>query len=151
MPGDILTNRKALRDYFILEQFEAGLELHGTEVKSIRAGHVNFADSFARVEGTQIFLHGLSILPYEKASHTQHEPLRKRRLLMHRSEIDRLESESERKGLAIIALRLYWKGHRVKVAVGLGRGKQAHDKREGLKQRVEEREAAREVQRFNRS
>jgi SsrA-binding protein len=150
MSPEITTNRKAFRDYHILEKFEAGVELKGTEVKSIRAGLATLQGAFARIQNGQIFLQEASIQPYERASHEQHEPKRPRRLLMHRAEIDRLTGAVEREGLALPVLRLYWKKGRVKAEVGLGKGKHAADKRQDLKKRVETREAERAVSAFNR-
>lgn len=147
--SEIATNRKAPRDYHILDRFEAGIELRGTEVKSIRQGKLNIADAFARVEKGQVWLYNCDIQAYDKASHEQHEPRRTRKLLLHKREIDKLFSYSQQKGLALPVLRLYWKGPRVKVEVGVGRGKTKGDQRQDLKARVENREAAREVARFN--
>lgn len=143
MSAEIVTNRKALRDYHILESFEAGLELKGTEVKSIRAGHVNLQGSFARIEGKQIFLYDSDIQPYLRASHEQHEPKRRRRLLLHRQEILRLAAETEQAGRTLVPLKLYWKKNRIKLQLGLGKGKVAADKRADLKKRVQERETDR--------
>jgi len=150
MSPEITTNRKAFRDYHILEKFEAGVELKGTEVKSIRAGLATLQGAFARIQNGQVFLQEATIQPYERASHEQHEPKRPRRLLMHRAEIDRLTGAVEREGLALPVLRLYWKKGRVKAEVGLGKGKHAADKRQDLKKRVETREAERAVSAFNR-
>lgn len=147
---DIATNRRALHDFHILERFEAGIELKGTEVKSIRAGLVNIQNAFARIERGAPVLYGCDIQPYAKASHEQHEPKRERRLLLHKNEIAKLFDLSSVKGRTIIALRLYWKNGRVKVELGAGKGKEARDKRTDLKDRAEKREAAREVSRFNR-
>ncbi len=148
--SDISLNRKALRDYHILERFEAGLELKGTEVKSVRAGHANINHAFARVEGGQVFLYDVDIPPYERASFEQHEPKRARRLLLHKSEIDRLFGLTQIKGNTLVALRLYWKNSRVKVELGVGKGKEARDKRQDIKKRVSQRETEREIARFNR-
>ena len=150
MSSEITTNRKAFRDYHILEKLEAGVELKGTEVKSLRAGLVSLQGSFARVQNGQIWLHDCSIQPYERASHEQHEVKRPRRLLLHRVEIDRLAIAVEREGLTLPALRLYWKKGRVKAEIGLGKGKHAADKRLDLKKRVETREAERAVSAFNK-
>ena len=151
VPEDISTNRKALREYHIIARVEAGLELRGTEVKSIRAGKANLNDAYARVEpdGNAVLLNA-DIQPYEKASHEQHEPRRTRRLLLHRAEIDKLRGQTAVQGHALVALRLYWKDGRVKVELGLGKGKHAGDKRADLKERVTRRETEREVSRFNR-
>jgi SsrA-binding protein len=143
-------NRKALRDYHILERFEAGIELKGTEVKSIRAGLANVNNGFARVENEQVFLHDVDIQPWAKASHEQHEPKRPRRLLLHRNEIDRLLGLTQVKGHTLVALRMYWKEARVKIELGVGKGKEAGDKRADLKERAVKREVDREVSRFNR-
>lgn len=147
--SEIASNRKAPRDYHILDRYEAGLELRGTEVKSIRQGKINISDAFVRVERGQAWLYNLDIQPYDKASHTQHEPRRTRRLLLHRREIEKLHSYSQQKGLGLPALKMYWKGPRVKVEVGVGKGKTKGDQREDLKRRTEMREAARVVARFN--
>lgn len=151
MSEDIINNRKALREYHILDRYEAGIELRGTEIKSIRAGRANLSDAYVRVDKGQAFLLNADIQPYERASHnTQHLPKRERRLLLHRQEIDKLYGLASIKGHALVALRLYWKGQRVKVEVGVGKGKVASDKRADLKERVTRRETEREVARFNR-
>ncbi len=150
MSQDIARNRKALHDFQIVEKFEAGIELKGTEVKSIRAAHVNLRDAFAQVQGNQLFLVGCDIKPYDSASHEQHLPRRMRRLLMHRREIDRIAVKLNEKGLSMPALRMYWKDRKVKVELGLGRGKDRYDKRETLKKKVQDREARREMARFNK-
>lgn len=150
MSKDIATNRKALHDYHILEKFEAGIELKGTEVKSIREGHVHIRDAFAQVHNGQIFLVGADIKPYASASHEQHLPRRQRRLLMHRREIDKLEMKLNEKGLSLPVLRVYWKDRKVKVEIGIGKGKAQYDKRETLKKKVQTREAQREMSRFNK-
>ena len=150
MSAEISVNRKALRDYHILERFEAGLELKGTEVKSIRAGLANISNAFARIEGTQAFLHDVDIQPYVRASFEQHVPKRIRRLLLHRKEIDRLTGLSQIKGHTLVALRMYWKDARVKVEIGVAKGKEAGDKRQDLKDRATKRETDREVARFNK-
>lgn len=150
MSDDISVNRKALRDYHILERFEAGIELKGTEVKSIRAGFANLNNAFARVEGGQCFLYDADVQPYVKASFSQHEPKRCRRLLLHKKEIDRLHGLTQIKGHTLVALRMYWKGARVKVEVGVAKGKEAADKRQDLKAKASKREVDREVARFNK-
>ena len=149
MGADISLNRKALREYHILERFEAGLELKGTEVKSIRGGLANLNNAFARVENGQVFIYDLDIQPYIRASHEQHVPKRNRRLLLHKSEIDRLFGLTQVQGHTLVALRLYWKDARVKVEIGVGKGKEAHDKRQDLKEKAAKRETSREVARFN--
>ena len=151
MSQEISKNRKAFHDFNIVDKFEAGIELKGTEVKSIREGHVHLRDAFAVVQNGQIFLVGCDIKPYQSASHEQHEPRRPRRLLLHRREINKIEIKLEEKGFSMPALRLYWKEKRVKVELGLGRGKAQYDKRDTLKKKDQDREAKREVARFNRS
>lgn len=150
MSAEITVNRKALRDYHILEKLEAGIELKGTEVKSIRAGFVNLQGSFARIEKRQLFLYDSDIQPYLKASHEQHEAKRPRRLLLHRMEIERLAAELEQAGRTLVALRLYWKKNRVKVELGVGKGKVNSDKRADLKKRVEDRETQRVLADFQK-
>ncbi len=150
MSQEISKNRKAFHDFNIVDKFEAGIELRGTEVKSIREGHVHLRDAFAVVQNGQIFLLGCDIKPYSSASHEQHEPRRPRRLLLHKREINRIEVKLEEKGFSMPALRLYWKEKRVKVELGLGRGKAQYDKRDALKKKTQDREAKREVARFNR-
>jgi SsrA-binding protein len=148
--SDIATNRKAFHEYHILDRFEAGIELKGTEVKSIRAGFVNIGSAFARVDGTQIFLHDADIQPYARASHEQHEAKAVRRLLLHKQEIAKLFALCSVKGHTLVALRMYWKNGRVKLELGVGKGKEARDKRDDLKKRATDRETDREISRFNR-
>lgn len=150
MSAEISVNRKALRDYHILERFEAGMELKGTEVKSIRAGLANINNAFARIENDQAFVYDVDIQPYVRASFEQHEPKRARRLLLHRKEIDRLHGLTQIKGHTLVALRMYWKDARVKLEIGVGKGKEAADKRQDLKERATKRETDREVARFNK-
>lgn len=151
MSGEISNNRKARRDYHISDTYEAGLELKGTEVKSIRAGKSNISDAFARVERGQVFLYGCDIQPWETAGvWYQHESKRPRRLLLNKKEILKLEHASAVKGATLPCLRMYWKGRRVKVEIGVGKGKTHSDQRHDLKKKVELREAQREVSRFNR-
>ena len=150
MGGEIASNRKALRDYHILERLEAGIELKGTEVKSIRAGLANISNAFARVENGEVYLIEADIQPYIRASHEQHEPRRRRRLLLHKKEILRLFGLCSVKGHTLTALRMYWKDSRVKVEIGVGKGKEAHDKREDIKKKATQRETEREMARFNR-
>lgn len=147
--SEISTNRKALRDFHILERYEAGLQLRGTEVKSIRQGKVNISDAFARIDKDQIWLYNCDVQIYDKASHVQHEPRRTRKLLLNKREIHKLISHSLQKGLALPVLKMYWKGSLVKVEIGVGRGKTKGDQRQDIKERTENREAAREVARFN--
>ena len=147
----IASNKKAGRDYEILSRYECGIELRGTEVKSIRAGKVNVADSFARVEKGQLFLYGCDVQPWETAGvWFQHEAKRPRRLLMHKKEILKLEIQQAQKGFALPLLRLYWKNGKVKAEIAAGRGKTHRDQRYDLKARAEMQEARREVVRFNK-
>lgn len=150
MGDDIVTNRKARHNFQIIESFEAGIALKGTEVKSIRAGLANMTSAFARLEKGELFLHGLDIQPYQRASHEQHEAKRPRRLLVHRAELHKLREQVELQGCALPALKLYWKNRNVKVQIGVAKGKKAPDKRQDLKRQVAEREAARTAAAFNR-
>jgi SsrA-binding protein len=149
MSADISVNRKALRDFHVLERLEAGVELKGTEVKSIRSGLANLSNAFARIEEGQVYLYDVDIQPYARASFEQHEPKRRRRLLLNRSEIDRLFGLTQIKGHTLVALRMYWKDARVKIELGVGKGKEKSDQRADLKARVEKRESEREAARFN--
>lgn len=151
MGADIVTNRKALRDFQILETFEAGISLLGTEVKSLRAGRADLLGCYAKVEKRGVVLHDATIQVYEKASHETHDPKRPRVLLLNKVEITRLLDQTTRKGLALPVLRMYWKKGRVKVELGLGKGKNAADQRQDLKKKVEQRETDREVARFKRA
>lgn len=150
MRAESILNRKALRDYHILERYEAGIELKGSEVKSIRGGKANINDAFARIENGQAFLYNADIQPYERASHEIPPPKRVRRLLLHRHEIDKLYGETNVAGRALVALKLYWKNGKLKAELGVAQGKAARDKRADLKKRVTDRETAREIARFNR-
>ena len=136
----IAENRKAFHDFHLLETFEAGLVLLGTEVKAIREGRVNLRDSFARVEGGEVYLYNVNISPYSHRGYADHEPLRRRKLLLHRDEIRKLIGKTVVKGMTLVPVRLYFKGGRVKVAVSLAKGKKEYDKRETLKQREVDRE-----------
>ena len=140
----VATNRKAYHDYFIEEKFEAGIMLQGTEVKSLREGRVNLQDSYASVKGDEIFLHHCHISPYSHGNIMNHEPLRTRKLLLHRKEIDKLLGKTKQQGLTLIPLRIYFsKRGLAKVELGLAKGKKQHDRRESIKTR----EASREVER----
>jgi SsrA-binding protein len=138
--SSIAENRKAFHDFHLLETFEAGLVLLGTEVKAIREGRVNLRDSFARVEGSEVYLYNVNISPYSHRGYADHEPLRRRKLLLHRDEIRKLIGKTVVKGMTLVPVRLYFKGGRVKVAVSLAKGKKEFDKRETLKQREVDRE-----------
>ena len=136
----IAENRKASHDFHLLESFEAGLVLLGTEVKAIREGRVNLRDSFARVEAGEVYLYNVNISPYSHRGYADHEPLRRRKLLLHRNEIRKLIGKTVEKGMTLVPLRLYFKNGRVKVAVSLAKGKKAYDKRETIKRREADRE-----------
>jgi SsrA-binding protein len=138
--SSIAENRKAFHDFHLLETFEAGLVLLGTEVKAIREGRVNLRDSFARVEGNEVYLYNVHISPYSHRGYADHEPLRRRKLLLHRNEIRKLIGKTVVKGMTLVPVRLYFKHGRVKVAVSLAKGKKEFDKRETLKQREVDRE-----------
>jgi len=139
----ITVNRRALRDYQVLERIEAGIELRGTEVKSIRLGHISMIGAYARIEKGEAFLHGLNISPYDHGNQFNHDPERPRRLLLHKLEIRKLQAQAEQKGLALVPLSMQFRRGRVKVEIGVCRGKQSHDKRETIKRRTADREAAR--------
>lgn len=139
----IAENRKARHDYFVEESFEAGIVLVGSEVKSCRVGRVNLRDAYAQVKEGEIFLYNCHISPYEQANRFNHEPLRPRKLLMHRNEIHRLFGQVREKGFALVPLRLYFKKGRVKVELALAKGKKAYDKREDIAARDVKREMAR--------
>ncbi len=141
--ADILNNPKARRDYHILETFEAGIVLHGTEVKSLRAGKGQIADAFARVEKDEVFLYNAHIDEYAQGNRQNHVPKAARKLLLHKSEIRKLFGLSSVKGNALFPLAFYWKDGRVKVALAVGKGKVAFDKREDLKKRDSDREVKR--------
>ena len=134
------TNRKARFDYHIEERFEAGIALTGTEVKSIRGGRANLRDSYADIEGTDVVLRQCHISPYEAGNRFNHDPLRPRRLLLHRAEIRRLLGKVNEKGLTLVPLSLYQKGRHIKVELALARGKKGPDRREEIRRRSVERE-----------
>ena len=136
----IAENRKAFHDFHLLETFEAGIVLLGTEVKAIREGRVNLRDSFARVEDGEVFLYNVNISPYSHRGYADHEPLRRRKLLLHRDEIRKLIGKTVEKGMTLVPTRLYFKNGRVKVAVSLAKGKKDYDKRETIKRREADRE-----------
>ena len=141
----ITDNRKARHEYFILESFEAGIELVGTEVKSIRQGSVNLKDSWCSIDNGELFIRGLHISPYEKGNIFNKDPLRVRKLLMHKKEINKLFGTIKQEGLTLIPLSLYFKDSRVKVQVGLCKGKKLYDKRETAAKRDAMREIDRSV------
>jgi SsrA-binding protein len=133
-------NRKAFHDYHILETFEAGIALLGTEVKGIREGKANLRDSYARVEGAEVWLYNVHINPYSHRGYVDHDPKRRRKLLLHKQEIQKLIGKTVEKGLTLVPTRLYFKNGKIKVALALAKGKQARDKRETIKRREIDRE-----------
>jgi SsrA-binding protein len=147
---DIVTNSKARRDYHILETFEAGIVLHGTEVKALRAGKGQIADSFARVENGEVFLYNAHIDEYSHGNLQNHQPKSTRKLLLHKSEIRKLFELAAVKGNALFPLSFYWKNGKVKVALGVGKGKQQFDKREDLKKRDSDREMKRATMKWSK-
>jgi SsrA-binding protein len=139
-----IVNRKAMHDYFIAAKIECGIALLGSEVKSLRMGRCQLAESFARIERGELILHGCHIDPYEKAA-IGHEPLRQKKLLAHRREIKRLERESEERGTTLVPLAIYFKDGRAKIELGVGRGKHQHDKRQSIKRKEQDREMRRRM------
>ena len=145
----IADNRKAFHEYFVLERFEAGVELFGTEVKSIRAGQVNLKDSFCTVKDGELFARGLHISSYEHGNIFNKDPMRPKRLLMHKREILKLQSRVMQEGVALIPLSLYFKDSRVKVELGLCKGKKLHDKRDSAAERESKRDMERALKERN--
>jgi len=145
----VAQNRKAYHDYFILEKFEAGIELFGTEVKSVRGGNVNLKDAFCAVKDGELFVRGMHISPYEKGNIFNRDPMRPKRLLMHKREILRLYGRVRQDGLALIPLSVYFKDSRVKLELGLAKGKKLHDKRESEAVRDAGREITRRMKERN--
>ena len=142
----VAINRKARHDYFILDTFECGIVLTGTEIKSVRAGNLNLKDSYASLENGELWLLGVHISPYEKGTYYNHEPERDRKLLMHKNEILRLRNKTREKGLTLVPLSVYIKdGKRAKVELGLAKGRTAHDKRDMIADRDAKRTIARAV------
>jgi SsrA-binding protein len=146
----VARNPKATHDYFILETIEAGLVLRGTEVKSLRAGKASIKEAWAQVKQGELWLEGMNITPYEQGNRWNHQPMRTRKLLLHRNEIERLIGAVEREGRTLVPLELYFFKGKAKVALGLAKGKQAHDKRESLKRRIADREMSRAMARQGR-
>ena len=147
---EITSNRKAFHEYFVLERFEAGIELAGTEVKSIRAGNVNLKDAFCTIKDGELFVRGMHISPYEHGNIFNKDPVRPRRLLMHKREIVKLNARIMQDGVALIPLSLYFKDSRVKVELGLCKGKKTYDKREAVAKRDAKREMERAMREKNR-
>lgn len=142
----VARNRKARHEYEVLETFEAGIELKGPEVKSLRASGVSFQDAFARVDQGEVWLHSLHISPYEQANRFNHDPTRPRRLLLSRQEIRQLHAKTEEKGLTLVPLDIYFVRGYAKLTLAVARGKKLHDKRETLKRRQQDREARRAME-----
>ena len=145
----VARNKKAYHDYFVLESFEAGIELFGTEVKSVRQGKVNLKDAWCSIEKGEIYVNGMHISPYEFGNIFNRDPMRKRRLLMHKREINRLYGQLKQQGLTLIPLSAYFNRGRLKIQVGLCKGKKNYDKRESIARKDAEREAARELRSRN--
>lgn len=141
----VARNRKARHEYEVLEEYEAGLVLKGAEVKSLRDGQASFTDSFARVEGGELWLHSLHIAPYENATADAPDPVRRRKLLLHRREIERLRAKTQEAGLTLVPLDIHFRHGRAKIQLGVARGKKRHDKREDLKKKAMKRDADRAV------
>ena len=146
---EITSNRKAFHEYFVLERFEAGIELAGTEVKSIRAGNVNLKDAFCTVTNGELFVRGMHVSPYEQGNIFNRDPVRPRRLLMHKREIMKLNARIMQDGVALIPLSLYFKDSRVKVELGLCKGKKLHDKRDSEAERQSKRDIDRMMKERN--
>ena len=146
---EITANRKAFHEYFVLERFEAGVELAGTEVKSIRAGNVNLKDSFCTIKNGELFVRGMHISPYEQGNIFNRDPVRARRLLMHKREIVKLNARIMQDGVALIPLSLYFKDSKVKVELGLCKGKKLHDKRDSEADRQSKRDIDRVMKERN--
>ena len=140
----IANNKKAYHDYFILDTYEAGIALAGTEVKSLRMGKCSIKEAFIRIENGEIFIYGMHISPYEKGNIFNKDPLRVRKLLLHKSEINKLLGKIKEKGMAIVPLRVYFSGSLVKVEIGLAKGKKLYDKRDDIAKKDQKREAERD-------
>ena len=150
-PGDVATNRQAGYRYEFLDRVEAGIQLQGSEVKSVREGGVQLKDAYAAVRDGEVWLHNVHIAPYAPASRENHEPERARKLLLHRREIDRLIGTTQEKGLTLVPTRMYFKGPRAKVEIAVARGKDVGDKRRSIKDRDQRREMERAVSEHMRS
>ena len=140
----IAKNKKAYHDYFVLETIEAGIELFGTEVKSIRAGRINLKDSWCAFKNGEVFANGMHISPYEKGNIFNKDPLRVKKLMLHKAEINKLIGKTKEKGMAIVPLKVYFKGSLVKVEIGLAKGKKLYDKRQDIAKKDQQREASRD-------
>ena len=140
----VANNKKAYHDYFIEDSFEAGISLHGTEVKSLRMGKGSIKESFVKIENGEVFIYGMHISPYEKGNIFNKDPLRIKKLLLHRYEINKIQGKLNEKGFTLVPLKVYFKGSLVKVAVGLAKGKKQYDKRQDIAKKDQRREAQRE-------
>ena len=140
----IANNKKAYHDYFILDTYETGISLAGTEVKSLRMGQCSIKESFVRIENGEVFIYGMHISPYEKGNIFNKDPLRPRKLLLHKYEINKLLGKTKEKGIAIVPLKVYFKGSLVKVEIGLAKGKKLYDKRQDIAKKDQQREASRD-------
>ena len=140
----IANNKKAYHDYFILDTYETGISLAGTEVKSLRMGKCSIKESFVRIENDEVFIYGMHISPYEKGNIFNKDPLRPRKLLLHKYEINKLLGKTKEKGIAIVPLKVYFKGSLVKVEIGLAKGKKLYDKRQDIAKKDQQREASRD-------
>lgn len=136
----VAQNKKAYHDYFILDTYEAGIELQGTEIKSIRKGSVNLKDSFIRIRNDEAFIDNMHIAPYEQGNRFNHEPLRQRKLLLHKKEIKKMQKELKENGLTIVPTKLYFNTSKLKVEIALARGKKLYDKRQDLKEKDSKRD-----------
>ena len=140
----IANNKKAFHDYFIEDTYEAGIALAGTEVKSLRMGKCSVKESFVRVEKGEVYIYGMNISPYEKGNIFNKDPLRVKKLMLHKAEINKLIGKTKEKGMAIVPLKVYFKGSLVKVEIGLAKGKKLYDKRQDIAKKDQQREASRD-------
>lgn len=140
----IANNKKARHDYFLEEKYEAGIALHGTEVKSLRMGKCSIKESFVRIQNGEVYIYGMNISPYEKGNIFNKDPLRIRKLLLHRSEINKMEAKLKEKGLTLVPIKVYFKNSLVKVEIGMARGKKLYDKRQDIAKKDQRREAERD-------
>ena len=140
----IANNKKAYHDFFILDTYEAGIALHGTEVKSLRMGKCSIKESFIRIENGEVFIYGMHVSPYEKGNIFNKDPLRVKKLLLHKSEINKLLGKIKEKGMSVVPLKVYFKGSLVKVEIGLAKGKKLYDKRDDIAKKDQQREAQRD-------
>ncbi len=140
----IANNKKAYHDFFILDTYEAGIALHGTEVKSLRMGKCSIKESFIRIENGEVFIYGMHISPYEKGNIFNKDPLRVKKLLLHKAEINKMLGKVKEKGISVVPLKVYLKGSLIKVEIGLAKGKKLYDKRDDIAKKDQKREAERD-------